>query len=254
MIGLLKSEFRKVITVRMTYILLLASVFLSLLYVVSYAVLAGYDFGAGQMLPPLTAELSVRMVYSSVGSSYLVALVSGVLGFTSETRHRTLSATYLATPQRGRVLAAKFFVQLIAGTAMGLVTAAIGTPVAMALVNRGAHWEMPTADIWSIGYNTVGAYALWSVVGIAVGALIRNQIAATVGSLFWVMIVERIFLQLLPNYGKWLPGGASSAMLQARSINGQEYLQPQQGAFLLLGYAVVLSVIAALTTNRADVS
>lgn len=108
MIGLIKSEFRKISSTRMTAILLVSSLLLTATYVVMYALLAGFDNGTGQTLPPLTEEMSVRMVFSSLGSSYVIVLVFGIIGFTQELRYRTATLTYLISPHRGQVIFAKF--------------------------------------------------------------------------------------------------------------------------------------------------
>jgi hypothetical protein len=68
------------------------------------------------------------------------------------------------------------------------------------------------------------------------------------------MLIERIFTFLLPDIGKWMPAGAADAMLQARSLNGSAFLEPVQGGVLLFGYAVLVAVLASLTTTRQDVS
>ena len=47
-----------------------------------------------------------------------------------------------------------------------------------------------------------------------VGALVRNQIAAVVAALAWTFIVEQLLVALLPEVGRWTPGGAASAVLQ----------------------------------------
>ncbi|MEN9692434.1 MAG: hypothetical protein RLZZ330_78, partial [Actinomycetota bacterium] len=226
MMNLIRAEFKKISSTRMTFVLLASSIALTVTYVVMYALLAGYDNGTGQTLPPLTVEMSVRMVYSSLGSAYVIVLIFGIVGFTSETRHKTLNFTYLAVPHRGRVIFAKFVTHAVWGAIFAISNLAIGLPLAMWLVNSRPHFVIPNQDIINVSIGTVVAFMLYSILGIALGALIRNQIAAIVISLVWVMLVEAIFIAILPSVGKWMPAGAASSMLQARALDGAKYLDP----------------------------
>ncbi len=255
MFALLKSEFRKLTSTRMTWILAAVTVGMGALYVSLYALMAGYDAGNGQSpLPALTNEISVRMVYTAVSMGYITILVFGIIGFTSEYRHRTATLTYLATPQRWKVMVAKFAATGVFSAAIALINIAINIPLATWIIGTKPHWEIPTDDVKSVALATVVAFTLYAVLGVALGALIKNQVAAIVAALTWVMLIERLFTFLLPDVGKWMPAGAADAMLQARSLNGGTYLEPLQGGLLLLGYAVVFALIASLTTTRQDVS
>lgn len=254
MIRLLKSEFMKLTTTRMTLILLISSLAITVMYVLLYALLAGFDTGQGMTLPPLTSETSVRLVYSSVGAAYVIVLVFGIIGFTSEVRHRTLTMTYLATSNRFSVIVAKFVTQFFWGVIFALINLAIGLPLAYFLVNRVDHFEVPMSDLFYLSIGTIFAFGLYAVFGVALGALIQNQIAAVVGALVWVLIIEAIFISLWPSIGKWLPAGAASGMLDARSLDGSQFLEPIQGGLLLLAYATFTMLIATLTTVKRDIS
>lgn len=254
MINLIRAEFKKISSTRMTYVLLISALLLTATYVVMYALLAGFDNGTGQTLPPLTVEMSVRMVYSSLGSAYVIVLIFGIVGFTSETRHKTMNFTYLATPHRGQVIFAKFVTHAVWGAIFAVTNLALGLPLAIWLVNSRPHFEIPNQDIINVSIGVIVAFMLYSILGIALGALIRNQIAAIVISLVWVMLIEAIFIAILPSVGKWMPAGAASSMLQARALDGAKYLEPLPGGLLLLAYAIVLGLLATFTSSKKDVA
>ena len=251
---LLRSEFMKITSTRMTPILIVSSLAITVMYVVLYALLAGFDTGQGMTLPPLTSETSVRLVYSSVGAAYIIVLVFGIIGFTSEVRHRTLTMTYLATANRFQVIAAKFVSQFVWGVIFALINIAVGLPLAYFLVTRGEHFVVPSSDLMYLSIGVIFAFGLYAVFGLALGALIQNQIAAIVGALVWVLIIEAIFVSLWPNIGKWFPAGAASGMIDARALDGSTFLEPVQGGLLLLAYAVVTMLIATLTSVKRDIS
>lgn len=256
MIGLLRAENRKIAATRMTWILLASTVALSLMYVLSYGLLAGVDLGEGVMIPGVEAEMTVRLIYSGIAmGAYVIAIVFGIVNYTAELRHRTVTLTLLVTPHRWRVVAAKFATSALWGAIFAVIDLAICLPVAMWLINsKPNHWQLPTADLVTVGIGTVVGFALYAALGVALGALLRNQIAAIVGTLAWVMIVEAIFMALLPVQGKWLPGGAMAALAESRALNGVAFLTPTQGGLLLLAYALVIGAVASLTSVRRDVT
>jgi ABC-2 type transport system permease protein len=125
----------------------------------------------------------------------------------------------------------------------------------MAVINRNPDaYQLGTDTIISITAGTIGGFALYAAFGVGIGMLMRNQIGAIVGALAWVLIVEAIFMALVPNIGKWLPGGAIAAMTESRAITGEAFLNVQQGVWLLSAYAVGIAILAMITTNRRDVS
>ncbi len=86
--------------------------------------------------------------------------------------------------------------------------------------------------------------------------MVRNQIAAVVGALAWTFIAEQLLVALLPDVGRWTPGGASSAVLQLGELatTRGELLPVWGGAALLVAYALVLSLLATRLTLRRDLT
>ncbi len=95
----------------------------------------------------------------------------------------------------------------------------------------------------------------YSVIGVAVGALVRNEIAAIVGVLVWMLVVEQIVVPTYPDLGRWLPGGATYAWLQigpALHLDGHLLSTPASGC-LLLAYTTAAIALARVLTPRRDV-
>src|SRR2546421_5539508 len=72
-----------------------------------------------QGAPTLQDPAGVRNVWASAGQAGIMALVVGILGMTTEFRHQTITATFLATPRRGRVVTAKMLVHAGLGVLYG---------------------------------------------------------------------------------------------------------------------------------------
>jgi hypothetical protein len=97
----------------------------------------------------------------------------------------------------------------------------------------------------------VAAGALWGVIGVAVGALVRQQVAAVVGALVWVLVVENLGAGLLRDAGRYLPGQAAHALADASQAG--TLLAPALGAAVLAAYALVALALAALRMVRTDI-
>ena len=184
----------------------------------------------------------------------LFAALLGALSITSEIRHGTIRSTFLVTPQRGRVVAAKAAVCVLIGAVFGVVAAAIavGTGTA-ALDGRGVEVLVDGGDAALLVAGGAIASALWAAIGVGVGALVRRQVPTLVGLCAWLLFVEGLLADAtggLGEVGRYLPGAAAEA------IGGQEpdrLLAPAVGLAVLCVYAAGSSVLGAFTMSRRDV-
>ena len=112
------------------------------------------------------------------------------------------------------------------------------------------------AQVLQVLLGAMLVMVLYGPIGIAVGALVKNQIAAVVGALAFTFIAEQLLIALLPNVGKWTPGGASGAVLQLGELatTRGDLLPVWGGLLVLVAYAAVLSAIAARLTLRRDLT
>ncbi|MFZ2175967.1 MAG: hypothetical protein WAW17_18395 [Rhodococcus sp. (in: high G+C Gram-positive bacteria)] len=98
---------------------------------------------------------------------------------TSEYRHQTIAATFLAVPQRLRVLEAELVVYAVAGVGYGVilsVSAAVGLYGGAAL--NGTAIGAPVGYVAAHLIRLAVAAAAYMVIGVGVGAIVRNQLVA----------------------------------------------------------------------------
>ncbi len=143
-------------------------------------------------MPALSNPASVRTVYGvPFEAGYLMLLILGVLLICGEFRHRTITPTFLATPRRSRVLAAKVITAALAGLVMGIVlTAFSATLGAIVIAARGYPVLLTSNDVPRLLLLMVLGLSVWCVFGLGFGALLRNQVAAIVTALALVTIVQ----------------------------------------------------------------
>ncbi|MBC7372385.1 MAG: ABC transporter permease, partial [Frankiales bacterium] len=210
MTALVRAELLKLRTVRLPLWLLLTTLALVTLGVLATALTAGLEGAPLQRDDP--ALLARSVASAAVGN--VVVLVLGILTLTQEFRFGTATPSFLVTPRRSRVLVAKLIAIAVTGLGFALVSAALAVGLSAVLLPlRGGvvTWDRTVLEVL---LGVVLLMVLYGPIGIAVGALVRNQIAAVVGSLAWIFVVEQLLVALLPAVGRWTPGGASSAVLQ----------------------------------------
>lgn len=188
---------------------------------------------------------------------FLAALFAGLLGamsITAEIRHGTIRPTFIVTPLRGRVVAAKVIVSVVIGIGFGLVGGGLALAVGSAVLRaRGVDGLLDGGDMATLVLGSAVAAALWAAIGVGVGAVVRNQVPAIVGICAWLLFVEGLLagdLLGLGTVGRFLPGMAAAA------ISGQEpdsLLPPVAGLALLVAYAAVAAVIGAFAMSHRDV-
>ena len=107
-----------------------------------------------------------------------------------------------------------------------------------------------TAGILEMAGGIVGATLLWGVIGVGVGAMIRNQVGAIVGTIIWLLIPGPLIQGLYPKVGHFLPNAASDAF---SGSSDSDLLSPAPGGLVLAGWAILFVVAGALWTARRDV-
>lgn len=267
-----RSEFTKQFSTSMWWILAIVLVaYVGFTAAVLAFALAASTTGAiGGDGPSLPADQISPLLYS-VGTAvgYVFPLLIGTLMVTTEFRHKTLTPTFLATPRRGTVLWAKIIVGIFVGAVFGVigVIASVG-PAAAFLVGYGLDTDFASSDTWALLGRMLIAYVLWVVIGIGVGALVRNQVGAVVGVLVFTQFLEPVaraaaaFVEQIEPVVRYLPGAASDALVGASIFalsagpggSTGDPLEWWAGGLVLLAYAVVLLLLGYFTSWRRDVS
>ncbi len=215
--NLIRAELLKLRTTRMFVGNALAAIAFVPLTLALAIQTAGHEGGG----PALGTTEGLRHVLSAASSGTVVVLILGILIMAGEFRHNTSTSTFLVCPDRKRVVLAKLASSALVGAGMTVVasvlTLAIGLPW---LAAKGVSVELLSADVGLVLLGAVVANALYGLVGVGLGSLVRNQTVALSLALLWVMVVEGIVVSFLPEFGRWLPGGAASALTSTSTLEG----------------------------------
>jgi hypothetical protein len=148
------------------------------------------------------------------------------------------------------VLLAKLLTVGGLGAVLGAVMFGISyLEAALLYGSRGVH-SLPV-DVPRLWLGAVLASGVYGLLGVALGALTRNTVAAVLGGIAWSLIIENGILQnLAPAIAKWLPTGAGVALTSTGSVS-TALLPPAVAAVVLIGWAAAISAAAArFTLNR----
>ena len=260
--ALVRSELTKILSTRLWWALLIGVALYTVLQSGASAAFAGLQGGPGAPATPgLDSPETLRGVYaaSAFSGAYIFALVIGVTGMTGEYRYQTATPTFLATPRRVTVVVAKAVAHLLVGLGYGLVAVACAFVTGgIVVLARGYDLGLDSAELWRAVALAVLAVALWTLVGIGIGTLIRNQVAALLVAVAVTFLVEPLvtiglYAAELDSVGKFLPSSASSAMTSPPTTFGD--LLPWWGGALVLGcYALAFAALGVLLSVRRDVA
>jgi ABC-2 type transport system permease protein len=244
--GELASEMLKARTTRTTISVLAAMLGVVMLATALHAL--------GLPTDKLSSGSEQRQVFVDIGSNMgmLFAALAGTMALTGEIRHGTIRPTLLATPQRSRVVAAKALVSLVTGSVIGALAGGVVAGAGTLLLRaRGIDVEIARADYFQLVAGGAVAAALWSIIGLGVGGIVRSQVPSIVALFVWVLFVENILFASFPRIGRFSPGALG------RTIAGQTsgtLDSAAPAALLLAGYALAAIAAGTITTTRRDVA
>jgi ABC-2 type transport system permease protein len=245
MIGSVRAETLKQYSTQTTLAL-----FLAMFGLVALAI-------ALHVLTPDASELATRsdqLLSFEVGTriGMLFAALTGALAITAEYRYGTIRPTFLVTPRRSPVIAAKLAVGASVGLLFGLVGGGLMAAAAsVALAARGIEIRFTPGDYARVLAGGMVAAALWATIGLGVGAVVRNQVATLVGLCTWLLLVEH----LLPSDAARYTPGAGGLALAMRTADTQiASAVPTQptGALSLILYSAAAATVGWRATLVRD--
>ena len=242
--ALLRSELIKLVTTRTFYGLLAGAVLVVLLGTVSTIMGAEVRYLGG----PLYRHPFYLLTSVNTG---LFGLIFGIRSMTDEFRHGTIVTTLLARGDRTRILVAKLIAATIGGAAIGLV-ATIAMAASALMLSSVRDAGITASGSWAPMGGMVLAIALWAAIGVGVGAILRQQVAAIAGALIWVLVVENIGSGFMKEASRFLPGIAAHGLAHVAWTTPT--LNAPAAAALLAGYLMLACVLGALSLTRRDVA
>jgi ABC-2 type transport system permease protein len=243
MTRLLTAEIFKLRTTRTFYGLVGGSLVLVLTIVILVTALV--NFSANDR--PLTDMMGFA------GFVQVFALMLGILSITTEFRHGTITPSLLVVPDRIRLVLAKLGASVVVGLALGLVATVL---VALIVKGIGGLRDLDTSgDVLPLIVGGTIATGLYAALGVGIGAVMRNQVGAIIGSLVYLFVLENL-LQIIPGVddvlGKYGIGAVGSGL--SGSNEPSDLLNQLPAGLLFAGYCAVFIVAGILLMRERDIT
>jgi ABC-2 type transport system permease protein len=249
MMASLKSELRKLWTVRSTYFILLFA--LAIMGIFAFWV-EGIKAGVGGNSPVTDGFKTAKLIRDAVTSLGVFGAIVGILTFTHEYRYNTISYTLTASRSRLKSLLAKIIsvsIFAILFTVYAAVMATILMHIALAIKGYHLSPQYFPHDLW---WRVVFVGWGYAMIGLLIAAIIRQQVGSIVAFLLFPTLIEQIVGGLLRNNRIYLPFTALQQVTGLEGGGNMPTLSHNKAALVFVGYLLVGWLIAGLLFIRRD--
>ena len=247
MIASLRSEFRKMLSVRSTYYIL--GIILAILGFFGFFI-SGYRADKAALADP------TKLAHDVTGAITLLAVVISIVGIllvTHEYRHNTIVYTLTAARSRSTVLWSKIITVSVFAVIMTILIGILAPATAALGVHFAGHHLVPQQlPVWDLFWRTVFMGWGFSMFAIILAFIIRNQIGVFVAVLLIPSTVENLLGLLLKNNVVYLPFSALSSVLDKVTTTPYPVISHQKAALIALAYILAGWVVAWVLFLRRD--
>jgi len=201
-------------------------------------------------------EFQVGLV-EAAGFGAVLAMILAITMVTTEFRHGTITPTFLAAPSRERVLASKALAGTLVFLFFGALSLAVVAAVALPwLTITGDEIHLLEGEVATRAAETLLSVVLWGLMGIAIGSVVHSQVAALVGTLVWIFVVENLLVGLLG----LLDGEGVTAYLPFRVLDaadgtgGDNLISYWPAVAVSLGWIALIGAAGVWRTSRRDIT
>lgn len=240
MTNVLRAELLKLRTTRTALGFAAAGVLLVLLGVL-VSILAG---------DPSTSD-DKRAAISIGGALSVVLLLFGVVGATAEYRHRTVAPAALIEPVRMRLTVGRMLAYGLAGLAVGALMLVVALAIGIPLLAGTQGPSLDAGDYAQAAGGSLLACGFGAMLGIGLGVLIRNQVAAIVGTLIFLFVAEPLIGLASSAVRPYLIGNALGAVGDG---NGRDQLTFAAAVAVTVAWTALALAAALIVDRRRDIT
>jgi ABC-2 type transport system permease protein len=192
---LITAEFRKTLTTKLWWALLIPAVLLALAWAWLFSALltntinqaADNDIIRQLNIPLDKLSWSSIALTRAMNISTVFPMVFGSLALASELSRKTITTSFLTAPNRASLLGAKAVTYVVWGLIYGVVAALAASVGAM--IGSDSKYLPPGGDWILILLSGIAACVLWTLLGMGVGALLGSPVGTLVLLLIYALVV-----------------------------------------------------------------
>lgn len=238
----IKAEFRKLLTVRATYLIVILSV--AFVAVVAF-------WPQGLLLKPDQLHDPMQLNNDITGPLVLFSLIGGIVAallLANEYRYNTIMYSLTSSNRRLKLLGAKAIVVSIFGLSFITLLAVVSPLASLLGVHVAGHQLAPQVIMYhSIVWRVL--YLGWGVamMGLLLAVFIRNQVGTIMAMFAIPLIAESLLVPLLHNKADYLPFRSIFNVIEP-----DNYLSAGKSALVFLAYLVVGWIIGIILFVKRD--
>lgn len=203
--------------------------------------------------PRADYDAFAEMIVDKTGYVGVILAVLAALLVTNEYRSGQIKTTLLSVPKRTAALASKATIIAAVSFVIGAVSSSIGFTIAPAILAGGGYsYTLEAGEAIRLILGSGLYLATVSIIGIAIGSLLRNVVAAVLTTIVFLVIAP-VIPEMFSAYGmeitRFFPIQAGSLLL---APHGTDPMGPLIGYLVLLTWAVILLTGAAIALKRRD--
>jgi ABC-2 type transport system permease protein len=182
----------------------------------------------------------------------ILLLLFGIVGAAGEYRHRTAApAALFGGRGRGQVLLARAAAYAVTGAGVAALALVATLGIGLPLLANEPGPALDAGDIALVVGGSLLAAALSGIMGVAVGALVRNQVAAVIGALILMFVVTPLLETVSEKLVDFTPFGAALIVAGDTAYSGLSW---GAAALVLAGWTLPLAVLALVFEGRRDLT
>jgi hypothetical protein len=236
---MIRGELLKVLSTRTLLGYAAAAIAMAALVVVTTAVASG----------ELDSIAEKREALS--GMPILVALF-GFVGVAGEFRHRTAAPAALAAGNaRARLLLVRTGVYAAAGLVLATAMTAVSLGLGLPLLAGHPGPDLGAGDVVAVASANLTAGLLFAIMGVAAGALVRNQVAGVVALLLLNFVLNPLLSGADEAAGNLTPFGAAQVLA---GMTHDTTLSTAAAALVLAAWTAPLLALAIALDRRRDLA
>jgi ABC-type transport system involved in multi-copper enzyme maturation permease subunit len=245
----LKAEYRKLLTVRSTYIIT-ALLTILVIFIASY--IEGWRLNAMQLRDPTQFAGDVTGALNITVFGAIVA----ILLMTHEYRYNTIMYSLTSSNSRSKVLLSKFIVVSSYALFLAVLIGVLSPFMSSLGIHLHGHTLAPqTLHYWDLTWRSLFYAWGYGMAGFLLAALTRNQVASIVALFLIPDLGEQLLGLLLKHNTVYLPFSSLNQVIRAGGGMGDpnsSNLSPGKAAIVYCIYLVVGGFIAWVLFLKRD--
>lgn len=246
MLPAITSEFRKLFTIRSTYIISFLAMALAVFFSFYVEGLRGADniMFTGKLQNEILSSVTLLAIFGAIVATLLI---------THEYRYNTIMYTLTSSNSRGKVL----FAKIVAVLGYSLLYMVIGVAISVAAMYAG----LAIKDLSPISQTVHWGDLLWrclfymlgyGLAGLVLGFLARQVVGAIVVIFLFPSTIEPLLGLLLKENAKYLPFTAFNRVVDTSTPTANGALSPGKGALIFGAYLLVGWIVAWTLFYKRD--